>query len=1181
MAMTDAQKYGVLPTGLKSYKDAVQDWDNDWQPWLEGLTKFTDMGGRFYADQVPTLVDGMDMNQVQQFGDYFSNYVVDRPNTGGDVDGMSDELMAYMQRNDQQQGALGQGLAGAGDAYVNPDRSYDGQQYNITANGQQFGFTGDEIRQLASLNEAEAPFRVDRGWFGDEQGLYVDQDTQDALRVGDDAFSAQTLGQYRTWLDQQNAPPAPAADAAPQANPDAEYIARVESLMQRAASGEAIDESEYAGLKWEDVQRIGDAFPTTRSTADDTRAKVVDGDDSGESAGSTSVDPDYIARLTEIEARVDAGEVVGPEELQGLEYGDIQRLADKISNNAAANVTDVGSSGEGDAGGGGPILTDLPGEGDGAVTTDAMNAFYLALDEGKTLQEALDVFTDAGGSLQDSALSALAEGLGGVIASDAVEADETGDDSQSEAHGAFFDALNDGDMEGAVSAFLDSGGQLSDEGKAILAGMLGVNLPSIFREAVGAAKDRLERGGEIDTTNAERIAEFYRKPAEEAAQKRLNSISSFFRSRGMFDSGRHGQALLDSVEQANRDIAENIDVPLIVDAQRRAAENERSAIMDAASLGQQQQGMELAERQQRLQETLGQSQKALQDLQGALARAEATGDFTDPETGKTTETLQAEQLRLQNQLAVADRTGQLARTVAAENYGINVSDYFDADTGEVTDYDAFFRSMDVFKNNYETMYGRTLTPLEAQALARGQTVVVSQPTLEGRAMDSAEGQQEFIQEMERADRTGKIIDPVTGHPQLTLAALAERNETDLRKQGLTLDADRLKESARQFTAEFYQRASEFAQNYGLNKSQTDATVANIYATMEMRDKELQQRSKEFMATHHLQLSELTGLTFGQGEIGADDLGVDLSSGASRAAKESAVRSAFELQMGRPPRSEELYGILQGGKVKVEGSPTLAAKQLAANISAQDMDRAADMSKFAKANGLEVKKFEEAIRRYDQEFLRTGAQIAHQNQLDQAQFNLALTEFQERKRAAQAQEGFDDRRVAAIEDEVAEKYGLARDQFMTANRQWQQEFNQRARQIAIDNDFRQDQFDEAVRQYQNAEDKRTDVWDGIVGDYKSTQEEAHWNNIYNAERQRLVQEEGLSDSDARRLAREKANNSQAPWMFNLMTQYGDAGKEMFNSLMNLSHGSGYNVSVGSDAGAGVWQMLGQMAANFVL
>jgi hypothetical protein len=176
---------------------------------------------------------------------------------------------------------------------------------------------------------------------------------------------------------------------------------------------------------------------------------------------------------------------------------------------------------------------------------------------------------------------------------------------------------------------------------------------------------------------------------------------------------------------------------------------------------------------------------------------------------------------------------------------------------------------------------------------------------------------------------------------------------------------------------------------GLNEQQTTAAVSKIYA--EIGNEKLR-TSADVAAIW----AGLTGQTGQPGTITAADLGIDLDDadlasaflGGGDAGKRVAISESYFAMTGQRPSDEQINSILGGGGVEVESMPTMEARQLAAQVTSDNMERAAKYKSIAEQNGLNREQFEQAQKEYDDQWALTTGDVAGQFGLDQGKFTMA-------------------------------------------------------------------------------------------------------------------------------------------------------------------------------------------------
>ena len=242
----------------------------------------------------------------------------------------------------------------------------------------------------------------------------------------------------------------------------------------------------------------------------------------------------------------------------------------------------------------------------------------------------------------------------------------------------------------------------------------------------------------FDPEQAAQIEAFYRKPYEEAADKRMKYAETALRQVHMNDSDRVGMAALENAKKTSADIAQYVTVPLIEKEQERAYtawKDQKTFELEQAKLTGDLEGASTLEKQ-------------LQDADLALKRGEALGFLP----------------------------------VTAKDLGVDVSKGVTEETAA-----AVWR-------NFEAKYGRYPTAEEAQSLYRGEGVVVAgkSSTVAGQQVEIQKRAQTWQEAIDRANSTGSLTDPDTGLSVDTLSKwkmqLDEAGVTGVYKGSDTLQA---------------------------------------------------------------------------------------------------------------------------------------------------------------------------------------------------------------------------------------------------------------------------------------------------------------------------------------------------------------------------------------------------------
>lgn len=368
-----------------------------------------------------------------------------------------------------------------------------------------------------------------------------------------------------------------------------------------------------------------------------------------------------------------------------------------------------------------------------------------------------------------------------------------------------------------------------------------------------------------------------------------------------------------------------------------------------------------------------------QGLDAALARAQATGDFTDPITGQTVQTLQAQSQRfdqqMQTQQQALARTVQMAQTTGyvtmgsggqlkAADLGVDLSYVTNVPATAAEAKTKFAFEWESIQSGYESTTGQRLSDDQVFNMLKGGSL------------------------------------PLTGD-SLRVETLSARAQ---RQQNALAQGDLLGNLYGQKT----QAARQFEQQLTLDTNLTQAQVGQIMAGISQSERELNQRIFEFAQESNLDWAQVFGITpgGGTGSLSLEAMGIQ-SPGARPEggtpeqinawqteynSRVDAARQTFRALEGRNLTNEEVASLMAGRSIQVEGQKTLAALQLAAQVSTDTLNRATQSAQFAQAHGLEVEKFNQSIIESDRNFAQAAQQAAQAHDLDVNQFLLAQSEL---------------------------------------------------------------------------------------------------------------------------------------------------------------------------------------------
>lgn len=315
--------------------------------------------------------------------------------------------------------------------------------------------------------------------------------------------------------------------------------------------------------------------------------------------------------------------------------------------------------------------------------------------------------------------------------------------------------------------------------------------------------------------------------------------------------------------------------------------------------------------------------------------------------------------------------------------------------------------------------------------------------------------------------------------------------------GLEVDEKSLSETARQFDASMEQRIEEFAKQFGLDEMQTLAIVRQI-------ESEISNSTAANAANIAQEWARITGNVGTQsGKISAADLGVDVSrveTGGTpesilQSAEAQSARRAYQAMTGQTLSDADLVALMQGGQVGVESFPTLEARQMAAQVTQQNMDRLAQYDAIADQLDLDRDKFNLATTEADRQWALTSGDVASEFGLDQNAFQGARfmldaeinqimldTELTPQQREAAIEEAKTRIGAQFFEDDQIGHW-------RAANTMFDNLYGNAQRQIALQNGMQVETFLDGQRQADDAERRMAQTWASVIQGSERRLEEA--------------------------------------------------------------------------------------------
>ena len=384
-------------------------------------------------------------------------------------------------------------------------------------------------------------------------------------------------------------------------------------------------------------------------------------------------------------------------------------------------------------------------------------------------------------------------------------------------------------------------------------------------------------------------------------------------------------------------------------------------------------------------------------------------------------------------------------------------------------------------------------------------------------LQSGQAQSHFeILESERLDQLYQLdVDVQDKMDEMWLSALDSLTTTLGTVAGAQIDKDKLWETIRQFDSDLELRLKA----WGLDEKTTLATIRKI-------NNEIMNNTRRLSFEVATGWAAITGETgFGPGELDLSELGFDpeifkitealaeefpdfgpfIGSVPSNwdisqfieifPDKVEAVSSGFEAMTGNAPTDEQLLSILRGEMVAVDSMPTLAARQVGAELMLQHMERTSKYDAIASEYQLDFDKFEQAKVEADQQWAAVTLDVVGMLGLPEGH-PITAQSFREAKNALDSfvnaiyynDDLTPEQRETAIADftaEVAERfaddpgYPDAVADFHRANDQFNQLYGDKQKQIAMAFNLEAENFITASRAVEMEESRMMATWGSIL------------------------------------------------------------------------------------------------------
>ena len=336
-----------------------------------------------------------------------------------------------------------------------------------------------------------------------------------------------------------------------------------------------------------------------------------------------------------------------------------------------------------------------------------------------------------------------------------------------------------------------------------------------------------------------------------------------------------------------------------------------------------------------------------------------------------------------------------------------------------------------------------------------------------------------VQDRLQAARDSTITNLVNAFSTITTGKMAEEQLDEQQRQFNT----ELRETVRQFNNDIAIRLKEF----GLSETEIEAAIKKI-------NSDIVNNTRAISADISQAWADVTGdVGVPGGLLSLEDLGIPESEWAmfpymppSEDMKNS-IRMSFSAMLGRDITDGELDSLIANGRINVEDNmPTQKAKEFAATIMQQNMERISKYDAIAAENGLDRDKFNDAKDRADKEWNRINLEVAEQYGLDSNTFRNSMWDLDQRLSKIFFNEDYteverDRARRGAINDVSREYFPDEQGAFLQAKDQYDILYGDRERAVATAFGIDGDAFARASRQADAQEARMLNVWSSLVSD----------------------------------------------------------------------------------------------------
>jgi hypothetical protein len=330
-----------------------------------------------------------------------------------------------------------------------------------------------------------------------------------------------------------------------------------------------------------------------------------------------------------------------------------------------------------------------------------------------------------------------------------------------------------------------------------------------------------------------------------------------------------------------------------------------------------------------------------------------------------------------------------------------------------------------------------------------------------------------VQDRLQAARDSTITNLVNAFSSITTGKMAEDQLSEQERQFNT----ELRESVRQFNNDISLRLKEF----GLDETQVEAAIAKINSDMVNNTRAISAEISQAWA-------DITGdVGVPGGVISLEDLGIPESEWGMfpylppSDEMKNTIKQSFEAMIGRSLTDSEMVNLMSNGRIRIEDNmPTQRAREFAATITQQNMDRISQYDAIAESNGLDRDKFTDAKDRADRDWARTNLEVAEEFGLDNNTFRNSMWDLDQRLSKIFFNEDYtenerDRQRRNAINDVARDYFPGEQGAFLQAKDQYDVLYGDRERAVATAFGMDAQTFARANKQADIQEERASAVW----------------------------------------------------------------------------------------------------------